>query len=280
MRAHMSLIIYLKLRPPFSISNGHYRSRVFFEEAFGHVYKATFKDGFVRSAKFFARPLERYIKAMDDPEGFESNMTSGHGFGTGDSQSFIAVPVPLHPNGEIYFKRNDTHRDEYGYEVVLVKPNEFVRDWATKELSHSRYDEYVFISDADQAAHYMHSTSINDHSPDMAYLGYCESLGISFTNGRHRTANSAILGAPYLAVDVCILGDPEQREIFKAKYEWQGDSNPYQGLTPEELDAMGPKYRPPSPSFDVPLQDEFVGDDASKSSFSFDPRKFLRKLIP
>jgi len=220
------------------ITNGIYQSQVSFEETHGHVYKATFHDGFVNSAQHFSRPLEHYTEAMESPDGFESNMTGGQNLIRGTATSFIAVPVPFHSNEEVYFKRYDESKINGGYETILVKPNAFIKDWVKEN---SRSDRYIFTSNLETAVRYMRSDSLKEHTLDMAYMGYNEALGMGFVNGRHRTANVATLGAPYLPLDVSIVGDPEQIISFKEKYEWQGDNKPYRGLNREELNIAEEK---------------------------------------
>lgn len=211
------------------ISAGIRQSQVNCQEMHGYFYRAEFVDGFTGEARYFSRPFETYRDAWGSKEGYEQNMSSGHGLYRQRTASFIRVPVPAYPRGETFFQENGYTSGFWDNKVVLVSPHKFMTDWAKDELEGSEYDRYLFDSSVDTAIKHTWDHDIAEHCKSLAYLGhYGAERKIRFVNGRHRTANLATLGAPFLPVEVSM--SPESLIEFEQTYAWRGENAPYEGL--------------------------------------------------
>lgn len=209
------------------------------ESAF--LYFDDLPDPQARMKAIIYEPAERRKALFDDP------------FYT-KSSNHIIVPLPLHPLRSLVMEPNFPNaRDEY--ETVLCDPQKFINFWRMKSTAkkpaqiadglsaffkhHTRHDDTEDLNLIDTSL----ERAQNNVTPQKGYPNAPAHISFhvyeeegsghfGFVNGRHRTANLAKLGAPFIPVD---LSCKENLSLFKSLFEWTGsDKNPHPKAEPPE----------------------------------------------
>lgn len=232
-------------------TNGICHSDISFEEQGGAVTRIHLNGNHL-GGRGFKLPLKFYNDALASPDGFEHELTSGHGFIRGGVSDIYPVPVSGVPQNTLYFKPNQYE----GMTTILVDAKKFVAAWREQESAYirkhtaakdhgqgkaqrlmnlfTRAHDNSSVSDADLEGRIhdfkLFESSVarsreeiwKNTSPDRpmptAFLNYDPANphgAIAFMNGRHRVFNTANLGAPYMAVEVS--GDIA---AFHEKFAW------------------------------------------------------------
>lgn len=235
-------------------TNGICHSDVSFEEHAGAVTKINLNGNHL-GGRNFKLPQKFYNDALASPDGFEHELTSGHGFIRGGVSDIYPVPVAGVPNNTLYFKPNQYE----GMTTVLVDAKKFVAAWREQEASHIRkhtaakeqegrgpsrmlrglfarahdnmpeadpdldgriHDFKLFDSSVARSRDAIWKNTSPEHPMPTAFLNFDPANphgAIAFLNGRHRVFNTANLGAPYIAIEVD--GDVN---TFRQRFEWSG----------------------------------------------------------
>jgi hypothetical protein len=200
------------------MTNNHQRVDMSFHETDGNIIKGEFPNGIPNTESFIS--ASDFKKALSSPEGFDEHykaMFGGHVGDAGKSSTIVAVPIPNHPD-QVQYMRYE-HSDQK--QLVLVDVSAFLLDWEESNNKLLSGDDYIFSSDLNTAIKHTH-TEIDfglNHTQKVgdASLTYQNSDGeVHFVNGRHRTANLATLGAPFVPLSI----QTDDLEAFKAQYEY------------------------------------------------------------
>lgn len=226
-------------------TNGICHSDITFEEQNGTLTRIHL-HGNTLGGSAFKSPLQRYQDALNSPNGFEHEMTSGHNFMRGPETDIF----PIRLGGEdqdriIYYTSNNYN----GMTPVLVDAAKFVQAWHQQEerllkpaspppnkaigflrslfadaaenipdREGRMHDFALFQSTPEKSRQEIWKNTCPQHPIQAAFISFNADqpdAAIAFINGRHRTFNAANLAAPYVVIDVG--GDVE---AFRKKFEW------------------------------------------------------------
>ena len=201
------------------ITNNHMRVDFMPHEIDEKLVCVDFPQGIPFSRPFMS--LSDFDAALSAPEGYDMRYKEHFnglvGGGMGSPRSIIAVPVPEHP-AQVRYMSFQHHENN---QLVLADVRRFMPDWEIQDKEYGQKDRWdIFHSDVETAIRYTPINVEDQFERTMPIWAlYSTGEGGFAIAGRHRTANLATLGAPFVPVSVESSMDAK---AFRQCYEYKG----------------------------------------------------------
>jgi hypothetical protein len=229
-------------------TNGPYHSDVVFDGTGNITTGMTVTNHFATQnhTSYYQKDYQaEYQSAIDSGEDFSAALKRIHGSAQGYPLKRIIVPIPLHPQKFLCLKSDygDVPHMKDDFEVVFADTSKLIDLWTRqsepkiggrqdltghlKSLFGQKSQNPRSQEDLDLIATTV-AKSILHVRPELGYPNVpafasfsSENSEIGFNNGRHRTANLARLGAPFIPIEMYKGPDTNS---FKSLFEWRGEN--------------------------------------------------------
>lgn len=211
------------------------------------VTRMDFEHGFRMLNKL---PFSDYENAFASEQGFDAELTSGHGYMWDNPVTIVPVTLP-HKNNATQFFKNGYSPDD----VVIADSAKLLDAWkkqttplpkllrslkaSEEDIRNttwgSGYDAVLLSSPLEDSLKHIF---INKAAMpmEMAKISFDAERGIAFSNGRHRLFNAINAGAPFVPVEIA---DEDGKKAFKDAFEWDPSAPPASVQPPREVKIWG-----------------------------------------